>query len=303
MDQPSAWFGGLIDGSQGDVLYATQLSTKTSAGVDYFTVTRFASFTGVQQVDGTPTDVSGAFTDVTPTETVGIDFPASQFAALATAVNPGATGDGAAFDLATLPGAAVAGDFGIGTDLLLIYPGEADATLGLVDYGVPFPTAWGTTVYAGETFTVSYTAPGASGPATQYGSVTVTMPPEKVTAAGPLVPQVSPVQKALVDGQSAFGTLEGISLTPTLSWSPPAIGTPNAYSVTVSEVLGTAVQYVAELVTTTTSVPLPPNVLQSGHAYVFTITAEITPFDPSTQPFHAGTTYASADLLTGLALP
>ena len=62
-------------------------------------------------------------------------------------------------------------------------------------------------------------------------------------------------------------------------------------------------QYTAELVTTETSLPFPPNLLTMGSAYVFTITAIASPIDMSSAPFRGSATYASADVLTSMAAP
>jgi hypothetical protein len=306
--EPSTWLGALIDSTKGDVLYATQLSSQAGPTGPYV-VTRFVPIKGVQQADASLTTVMSmaVLAPVTADQTVSIDFRASEFAKLVSAAHPGAVKPyGAYFDLATLPGAAQAGFVGYEADLLLVYPNQVDVDLGTVHYANPFPAAWGTTVYAGESFSVSYTAPGASSPVDHYGTVYVQMPPAQASA-GPVRPSVSPVQGPQIDGKSAFGSLAGISSTPVISWTPPALGQPTAYRVTLYQVMnggGTStIKYVTTVATTTTSVPFPPNVLQKGNGYVFVITAMVSPIDASTAPFRGSPTTAGADVLSSMAVP
>jgi hypothetical protein len=307
VQQPSTWKGALVEGAKADVLYATQIIPQSAPAGQYYTVGRFLSLMGVQQQDATLTSVMGSFTTVAADQTTAIDFRASEFAKQASAVNPNASGYGAAFDLATLPGAAQAGLIGYETDLLLVAPpGSNDVNLGTVNYANPFPAAWGTSVYAGESFSVQFTAPGASSATKHYGSVFVQLPPAQA-AAGPIHLGVSPVQSPMVDGKSAFGSLAGISLTPVLSWSAPAAGTPTAYRVVVYQVANSGgsstMQYVTTIATTSTTLPFPPNVLEKGSGYVFVITALVSPIDASTAPFRASPTMASADVLSSMAVP
>jgi hypothetical protein len=65
----------------------------------------------------------------------------------------------------------------------------------------------------------------------------------------------------------------------------------------------TVITYAAELVTTTTSLTIPPALLTSGQAYGFTITAFSSPIDATTKPFHWSPVVASADVMTALVTP
>jgi hypothetical protein len=306
-DQPSTWEGGLVDATKGDVLYATQLSAFPAGGSAVaLLISKYTSFSGVEQTDGVTTMVSGTFGPAVLGDMFDVEFAGSQFDTLGPQVNPMAKGSGAALDVNTAPGMSQAGMVGYYTDLLLVYVTAGDANLGPVAYANPFSTTWGTEVYAGETFGVGYSAPGATSPVTVYGSVYLTLPSAQASGMT-LKPVVSPVKNALVDGKSAFGPLNGISLTPILSWSPPALGAPSGYRILVSQIAdvgGTSTsQYLASIFTVATSVPLPPNILQKGGSYVFTITALSSPIETATKPFHGSPTYAGADVLTSLATP
>jgi hypothetical protein len=297
----SDWLGSLVDGNKGDVLYVTQLHMQTAATTYYASVVRFASFENIEQVDGSLTSVMGAFTGVPADQTVTVDIRGSEFAKHGKEVNPGATG--AAYDLATAPGAGALGMLGFSADLLDVYPGESDAKVN-AQIGNPFPAAWGTTVYAGETFNVDFTAQGATAATSQYGSIIVTAPPDQA-AAGPIVPVVTPVLSPTIDGKDAFGAVDGLSLTPTLAWKAPAVGTPSGYGVTVyrlSNVGGASqLDYRAYVATTDTSLTLPPDLLEKGQSYVFVITARVSPIDMASAPNRASPSWASADAITGVA--
>jgi len=301
--QSSDWIGDLVDGSKGDVLYATQLHMAVTGTTYFATAVRFASFPGVQQQDGQVTSVSGTFTSVTADQQGAVDFRASEFAKRAKEVSPSAMSYGAAYDLSTAPGAGAVGLLGYSADLLDVYPGESDAVVE-TPFGNPFPAAWGSTVYAGETFSVDVTAPGATTPATQYGSIYVILPPDKA-AGGPIAPLVTPALSPTLDGKDAFGAVGGVSLTPTLAWKPPALGKPNAYRVVIYRLsnLGGASQldYQAMISTSDTSLTLPPDLLEKGQSYVFVITAVVSSLDLASAPYRSSPTMATADALTGVA--
>lgn len=198
------------------------------------------------------------------------------------------------------------GQLGFKSNLVIGAANESDLNLGTISYGNPFPAAWGTSLSAGCTWGMSYTAHGASAPATQGGGVYLWMPPEKASA-GPIEPLVTPVLEPLVDGKDAFGPLDGISATPTLSWKKPAVGAPNFYRVYIGELTNedgaSSLPLTTTMTTTDTKLSLPPDLLQKGHAYVFTIVAIVSERDGETAPFRGSATFGYADVLTSVALP
>ncbi len=82
------------------------------------------------------------------------------------------------------------------------------------------------------------------------------------------------------------------------------MGQPTSYRVTVYQLTAsggaTSSQYVTEVVTTGTSLPMPPGLLTTG-AYVFVITALASPTQTAAAPFRMGPAFASADAVTGVA--
>lgn len=306
---PSSWWQGrLIDASQGDMLYATQVSERIVMGNEVQVLSRYASFTGVEQQDGTPVTVSGALGAVAATESISLDFRGSQFEALLAAVSPSASAIATAATVYTQPGAGVAVAYSPGPDLLSLFTGNEDVKV-TIPYPNPFPAAWGEILYTGTMWQVPFTAPGATSSGPLLGYTYSTMPAGEASTKV-LVPLVSPPRSPEIGGKSASGDLEGIGLTPTLSWSAPAVGTPTAYQVTVWEVEiddaydgGSVIGQQAMIVTTTTNLTLPPGLLQKGHAYALTITAVASPIDATTTPFRSSPSMAVADVVTGLVTP
>lgn len=88
---------------------------------------------------------------------------------------------------------------------------------------------------------------------------------------------LSPVRDLSVGGQRAVAPLRGVGLTPVLSWSPPAQGTPTRYAVTLFDLVDQ--NYSAAFFTTKTQLELPPFTLTAGRTYVAIITAERGAYD------------------------
>jgi len=262
--QKGAWLGGLVDGSKGDVLYATQAEqVQAPGGHQVKILTRSTSFTGVEMANGEVTSVSGTMAPPSAVESVALDLRMSQFAALLPQVNPTAMDQGATARVSTAPGVTVTGLLGMNANLLTFSGPGKDVNLGSVKYGNPFPAAWGQVLFVYEQAVVPMPGAGAA------GAISVLEPIEQA-AAGPIRPVLTPVQEVKVEGQSAFGALSGISTTPTLTWSAPAVGTPSSYAVSLYQLPSTSV---AVLFTTETSMTLPPGLLEEGNAYYFQITA------------------------------
>jgi hypothetical protein len=300
------WSGNLVDGSHGDVLYLTQLTYgfvgTTAASL---TLTRFLSFQNETMTNGATLAANGALTTVAANASTSVNLKASQFTALASQVNPGATSYGAVFYVGTQPGASVAGLFGYPTVLYELYAGNTDVNLGNASFGSPFNASWGLVDYAGESFSADYTATGATTATTLYGNVEQTFPPPASTPT--VTPQLSPVQTPTIAGKPLTATQTGVGVTPTVAWSVPATGTPSGYYVFVYKLAnsGGATQSarLASIVTTTTSIVLPPGLLTSGAEYVLVISAIGSPIDANTKPFHLSPTYAQADFLSAIVTP
>jgi hypothetical protein len=298
------WAGGLVDGSKGDVLHVTQLSLRTAAGGAYSVLSRLGSFTGVQMSDGSFTHVDGALTAPPLTGSIAVDLRASQFAALGPAIHPTTTVANVDLGVYTFPGAGMTGRMsgGANADLLRIHAGAADVSFGTLQYPHPFPAAWAEYVAVEVSANLSIDLPGTSQPFLT-GAVLLLVTTVAKATSGPIVPLLGPVQDPRVDGQSALAPLTGISTTPTLSWKAPAIGAPAGYAVSVSEIDGVTQTLSALLLTTDTSMPLPPCVLATGRTYSFTITAFMTGGAIASYPWVSSAEWAIADAVTSGVRP
>jgi hypothetical protein len=140
----------------------------------------------------------------------------------------------------------------------------------------PLPTSWPAMVYANVTTDANVVLPGnadLTGNFVEEGSVDCFWDASKLPA--PLAPVGGPVTQPLIAQQDAFKAHTGVGTTPTLSWQPPALGTPTRYTVFVyqltisptKEVTGSVV--VGRLITQETQVSVPPGIMSSGNYYYF----------------------------------
>jgi hypothetical protein len=110
---------------------------------------------------------------------------------------------------------------------------------------------------------------------------------------------LSPVRDLSVGGQRAVAPLRGVGLTPVLSWSPPAQGTPTRYAVTLFDLVDQ--NYSAAFFTTKTQLELPPFTLTAGRTYVAIVTAERGAYDllrPTFRPADSERVAAITDSFT-----
>ena len=108
-----------------------------------------------------------------------------------------------------------------------------------------------------------------------------------------------------INGRDGWTPQNQLDLTPTLSWSPPALGTASSYAVWVIELSVTATKGTAlsrtYLSSDLTSIKLPPGVLQSGKTYVFQISAATGPTTAQrSAPYRSSLPLGWADTLSAL---
>jgi hypothetical protein len=273
-----------------DVLHLHQLSTETATdGVTAYAYQRATVSTAVLGVP-TPTTIQAALAPVVDTGTVTVSWDPEAFEALLGSLGPPAATAAGSHRLlvesapyASLAAAPVAA---YGTPQLFRMvraPGGPDVTLAPISvppitYGrfldVALASEWRRAEFAA---TVSYQVSGAT-PLQVVASVgrRDRMAPAPAT---PIVPAVGPVQSLLVAGAPALGTIPATGLTPTLSWSAPAIGTPTRYEVRLHRLEApsgaTISQPVATFRQTATSLTVPADVLQAGGTYYAEITAYV----------------------------
>jgi hypothetical protein len=117
-----------------------------------------------------------------------------------------------------------------------------------------------------------------------------------------VVPVLSPPTHPRINGQDAFAPQAGVGLQPTISWSPPRIGSPTSYQLTVRiPTFGVREGDTDELsvIVDGTSFTIPPGFLRNNRGYIATITAQQAPWDgPGRLPLRSGVPPYTADCIT-----
>ena len=298
--------GRVIDGGKGDIATVEHLATHSLGGNSgYIAVSRIATLPSFTMADGSSTTVNGTFTDVSASNSVAFTVLGTKFLQYTTACNPNAqTFPASSFGPVSVfivdqPGGQNFAGQSANADLLGLWT-DSDLTTPTMSYGTPLAGNWGPTMVANMTYTVSYLAAGATTPTLIYAHLNVFDTVAHLTASS-IQPTISPVQMAKINGNDLFTSQTSLGTTPTLSWQPPAAGTPDWYVVVVTAITNnggnTRQQRLAQLITTQTSLQIPPNLLTAGQSYVFTIVA-----GAGGNPFQAQSSLPSAraDLLSAL---
>jgi hypothetical protein len=296
-----------IDGTRGDVLYVTQLASRSEAGgLSFQELRRSYQTTSLSSGGGNTLTLSGFMSPVSTT-TRTVNYPASSFEALALAAHPTAALTTTSLNIGTLPGYTQFGSFAGWPDLAL-----ANGTAGRGDlaasftYGNPYPGAWPQFITALSSARVRYSVRLPDGSASTPRSFSVyTYSQQPLTGStSSLTPQVGPARDLRINGAVATGDLTGVGLTPLLSWTAPSVGTANYYSVRVYELLatgdgGTTRLPVSTLTTAQTQVRLPPGLLVAGKFYYVQVNAVSQPASDPNRPFVSGPMYHFAMAVTG----
>jgi hypothetical protein len=124
----------------------------------------------------------------------------------------------------------------------------------------------------------------------------------------PVRPVIGPARAVRIGGRSgAVEPVGRVGLTPTIEWTAPASGTASGYTVVVIWFMPPALvaRTVAVLVTTDTTVTLPPGILQIGERYAVSVRAHALPasIDLTRAPLRRTIPESYADTLTGSFVP
>jgi hypothetical protein len=179
-------------------------------------------------------------------------------------------------------------------------PLTTDVEAGTVQYSDPFPSAWRRTFLVCQTASVAVPVPGTS----QTQSITLTNTQTTSLPTATVKPLLSGVQNPKINGVDLFTASTVNSTAVTLSWDPPAIGTPFGYSVAImspTTLPGGTVNYLSTttLSTAKTSITMPSNLLASGRTYLFAITALVDgKANMETSPHRSSLPVANADVIS-----
>ncbi len=287
--------GGLIDSSQKDVAYLTQLAAKEVSGDTFYAATleRAAQVNSLMMTNGATTPVVANLQDVTVRQRLRTQLRRDEFAALAPAINPHAQPIEYDLGVDVAPGGLSHGSISGTPDLAYmgVGPGPQSYPIDL-SYGNPFPAEWGAFGFMVATYQVDLTVPHGSQtrPYTTFVRSVVNAPLEPFAKNG-IRPFIGPVGSPRLDGQDLMTEQRASSSTPRVSWSAPALGRATFYTVTVTRLTvgedgAVHGQKIGSVVTEATNVQLPAGLLTVGGSYTLTITATASEsLEPSEQPF------------------
>ena len=299
----------LIDTSQGDQLWFLQLTSATSGGgfaYQALTAALQLSKPLVMQ-DGVASQFAGPLAAV-PQQLSQVAYLRSQFKAFAGAINPAATSGTDLLDFQAAPGYRAHGNYVAAADLALLVTDNAasDLAVGSFSFGAGL-AGWDSFLQVSSTFSVPVLAPGATTPA----SVTATLTRNDRLDSFPLAsiaPLLGPPTKPLINGKDAFTPQQGTGLLPVLRWSPPTLGVPTSYRVTLFQLTNsngtTRTTRIARLATTDTALSLPDDgLLTAGSAYFAIIEARLDGVDTVLAPLRRSANEATAVLITSSFQP
>lgn len=275
---------------RGDRAWVNQFATREagrladSRRLGYETVVRSLQLPPFSHDAGTPLEVRGTFQPAPMTD-VSLDWRLSAFAAYAPAAHPGATSSTSELDVFPAAHGLEYGWVGFSGELLVLLTprGTTEDLVLPLSYGNPYPSTWGVLGQAIHGF--RYPTTLSNGAAVVLGGSIQTTDRMSALAAGAIVPRISPPRGLAIDGQDAY-VARRLESSPVVSWTPPELGTPSLYTLTL-------VRYDAPLPETTQPLPVPVNrfylpgsaravrlpagILQPGKDYVLRLTAFASP--------------------------
>jgi hypothetical protein len=182
-----------------------------------------------------------------------------------------------------------------------------DTNYGLLPYGQftdqPLWQEFRQVIYFWD---VPVTAPGA---APTMFTASVTEHDEMSAAPATVAPILGPVTAPRIEGRDLLVPQSGVGLQPTISWSPPSLGTTTSVVVDVEEIYDSGGVTGSRAVLTATvrssnSFRFPQNLLASGKTYIAILTAWYQPGEGLDAPlFGFGAPYYSTDRVTSTFTP
>ena len=277
---PAFGHGALHLLAAGDLLYVLQSSVfYFNAAGSFRAVVGWTSVSGRSMADGQPSTLSlPPMTFTRQNAYLGVDWRTTQFAA---ALQPLQASVAHRLIVDARPMAA-GGELpeGATPNLLdLLRTGVVPDQTGDAYYQNFLPAQYKQVLHAEYGGAVFRTAPGAARPAAL--AVYSTRLDTVDAAPYPIVPLLSAVRTVTVGGLDATVRQTGLGLTPLVSWTAPAVGTPSGYRIVLYQLsvqAGSTDTVAVERGTlaisgTETSVQVPPGVLAANGAYAAYIVA------------------------------
>ncbi|HEX4382662.1 MAG TPA: hypothetical protein VH083_06925 [Myxococcales bacterium] len=332
-------FGVRPVAAKGDAEYVIQRRQTTDAGVTDQETLSFAKVSDFTYVDGGPNSMTAVFAAPSQTGALPSELQFSAFDAMSDAIHPDAGGSTADFTQPTIavvgiphsatfpnqpitlmPGPPIIVDFGLDSEFLI---DQAPQAFQFKSLAFPSPTADVTLSPAAASFPHFLDANWQESAEVLYfwdvplaGSATNTFtmtgggfyrsfaPPAQLPS--PVAPQLGPPSAPLLNGTNAFNFQTGVGTQPTISWSPPALGTASKYFVTVVPATSFKDNDIASLTVVLydkTSLKLPDGFLKAGTPYCGIITAMSSPDRLNSPILGLGSPRVEVNTIFGLFQP
>jgi hypothetical protein len=299
----------LLDSSKGDKTYLTQMVRKRATGNVFYSAVLRSAVAPDFDLRGDRPQLKVEFDESAPLSTMNVKWLRTKFDAMKASIHPEATlfaNEGA---VKASPGGLDRVMVGLEPDLMFLVPSDdtKDVDAGAISFRNPFPERWGVFARFEHIYRITYDVPGASRKVTLTGRISVQNTPEVLGQAA-IEPLLAPAGMPMVNGKSAFMKQSGITTTPTVSWSAPAVGSPTGAMVTIYQ-LGQEDGYpfarrIATFYTKESSVSVPPGVMKSGDQYCFQIRLIMDPqVDIAKSPYRASARRSYADVLSAAVSP
>jgi hypothetical protein len=277
--------------AHGDRAWVTQLSPRPlgdrpDGGIQHYLTAVRALHLPPFSHDGTaPLRIEGRLEPLEMSEVV-VDWRATEFFSAAAEVHPSGGGTTSTFRLhrAAAPPAEV---WNSRSELLRLSFRQATAydVQGTLTYGNPARSQETVVGRASVSTLSTFELPDQSPVLTNRTTISVVDRLSRL-AAGPIRPGVWPPRGLSVDGTEAYSPRTLAAGAPVVSWQPPSRGSPDAYVLSLIWFMGDAGRrfpFSAARIHMdggTTSVQLPPGLLQPGHHYYFIVEAVGAEGDP-----------------------
>lgn len=292
---------GLINAASGDRTYLLGYSTITASLGDPSVAVQGLSSSTFTMTNSSGGSLSGTMSNL-PTVSGPdggpnhVTWDRGAFVATTGDISPNNTALSNDISIYAMPFADAGGAYGFAPyvyDYYLFGSQAADnATEDLtLAYGDPYPASWtrmlNALMFVKSDVNVPYIPDGgldgsvdAGAPkVTTNGFVSCTYPLADVVGK-PIRPLITPPRNLQVNGKPGFQPQAGVGTQPTISWDPPAMGTPTTYGISVREIVATSptkgkVLSLAQLTFTPTirQVKVPSGILLPNHYYVFSLVA------------------------------
>jgi hypothetical protein len=309
----------VIDAARGDQvdfvqLVAKELSGFPGSGMYYNSAQRKLTSSALTVIPFGNSRVAGAMPVVFENRTFTVDWKVASatpgsFGSYRTQVNPSAGVDYSGIFVSAAP--ADRGNYDAFPSAVKFINNNVASQIDVATtftFGDPYPAEYTRVASAVGSFIVLYQLAGTTSPVAASGSVRVS-DRQASFPTSPLVPQISPVLNPTINGLNAFTNRSGVGTTPTIAWSPPAVGTPTHYQVSFRELFisGTSTRQgpvLGSISTRGTQVQVPPGMLVLGKSYHMIIKASRMPgIDVQTQPNEQSWPAYEAEALSGIISP